>query len=149
MAHLKGSLRFKMPNLMVPKRMAENPAAIRGAIAHDAATWDTLPFFQPHDTSAPAAIPAPTRAPTTVWVVDTGNPDLVAIISHAALPNSVQPMMRINVAGLAVKCLISIMLFLIVPVLGRETNQYKTIELYRPDSNQGLGEEVRPVPKRK
>ncbi len=115
-AHLKGSLRLRMPNLMVPNMIAAKQPAISGAMAHDAAIWDTLPFFHPHCTLAPAAIPAPTRAPTTVWVVETGKPDLVAKMSQVALPNSVQAMVRIRVAGLALKCLISMTLLLIVPV---------------------------------
>src|SRR5689334_4331187 len=75
----------------MPKIRAEKPAAIKGAIPHDAATWETDPFSHDHFISAPAANPTPMRAPTTVCVVDTGIPLPVATINHVAEPTSAQP----------------------------------------------------------
>jgi hypothetical protein len=44
MAHLKGSLRSRTEYLRMPKMMAEKPAAMAGAIPHEAAIWETLPL---------------------------------------------------------------------------------------------------------
>jgi hypothetical protein len=46
-----------------------------------------------------AAIPAPASAPTTVWVVETGMPYIVAIVRNVALPTSAQPMTSMKVGG--------------------------------------------------
>jgi len=116
MAFLSGSARSRTPNLRVAKRMALIAAEIRGAIAQDAATWDTDPFFQLQETLALDAIPAPMRAPTIVWVVETGKPSLVAKRSHEAEPISAQVMTSMRTAGVLVKRFKSMMLFLIVPV---------------------------------
>lgn len=89
MACLKGSLRSRTEYLTVPKMMAEKAPAIRGAIAQEAATCDTEPDSHAHLTEAWLANPTPMRAPTTVWVVDTGIPRCVASMSQKALPTSV------------------------------------------------------------
>lgn len=51
-----------------------------------------------------------------VYVVDTGNPIVVAIISHNAEPNSAQAMARRSGAGFALNREISMMLLLMVSV---------------------------------
>ena len=96
--------------------MAEKAAEMSGAIPQDAATCETLPLVQSQVTLACEAIPAPTSAPTTVCVVDTGKPALVATSNQVALPTSVHPMTSMRTPGLGVKRSRSIMSFLMVPV---------------------------------
>lgn len=68
------------------KIMAPKPAALQGAIPHEAVIWDTLPFFHSQLTEISEAIPTPTRAPTIDCVVLTGKPKAVQMINHVAKP---------------------------------------------------------------
>jgi len=63
-----------------------------------------------------AAIPAPTKAPTIEWVVDTGKPNLVAMATQAPAPISLHTMTRIKTPGLWSKGLTEKMPLLMVPV---------------------------------
>ena len=85
----------------VANMMAANPAAMSGATAHDAAICETLPFFHSHVIDAWDAKPTPMRAPTTVCVVDTGKPTVLAIASHVALPTSAQPIASMRAPGVS------------------------------------------------
>lgn len=116
MAFWNGSLRSRTPNLSVENNKAAKAAARMGAIAQDAAIWETLPVAHPHLIGAEAAKPTPTNAPTTVCVVETGKPARVAMISHVALPASAQPIARMRTPGEGLKRSMVMMPFLMVPV---------------------------------
>jgi len=49
--------------------IADMAPAIRGAIAHEAATWETLPLSQAHLTGDLEAKPTPIRAPMIVSII--------------------------------------------------------------------------------
>jgi hypothetical protein len=88
---------------MSPIMTAENPAAIRGAIPQEAASWDILPSSQPQVIADCEAKPTPTTAPTIVWVVDTGMPRYVAVVSQKALPTSAHFIANMRTAGRTLK----------------------------------------------
>ena len=103
-AFFRGSFLSNTEYLIVPKITAAIAPAIKGAIPHEAATWETLPLSHDHLIVAWEANPTPTRAPTIVStffsqhsqyhdlnsrpqkskqyvrVVETGIPNLVATI---------------------------------------------------------------------
>jgi len=47
-AFFRGSFRSRTAYLMVPKMTADMAPDIKGAIPHEAATWDTLPDCHAH-----------------------------------------------------------------------------------------------------
>lgn len=85
-------------------------------MTQEAAIWEMEPFFQPQLRGDWAAIPAPARAPTTVWVVETGIPAMVAMVRKVAEPTSAQPMASMRVAGAGLKVSSEKMPLLMVPV---------------------------------
>jgi hypothetical protein len=62
------------------------------------------------------ANPTPIKAPTVVCVVETGSPNLVAIINQAALPISAQVIANINKPGSPLNRSIEMIPFLMVDV---------------------------------
>lgn len=65
---------------------APKPAAMAGAMPHEAAIWDTELSSQPHLTGMSNAMPTPTSAPTRDCVVETGKPRRVQMVSHVPEP---------------------------------------------------------------
>ena len=96
--------------------IAANAAAIRGAIPQEAATCETLPSVHSQVMEVCEANPTPIKAPTIVWVVETGKPRVVAVINQVPLPTSAQPMANMRAPGFPVNLSIPIMPFLIVSV---------------------------------
>jgi hypothetical protein len=71
-AHLNESSRSRTAYLILAKTRAAKHAAMPGATAQEAATWETLPPVHLQVTSACEANPTPMSAPTTVCVLYFG-----------------------------------------------------------------------------
>lgn len=90
-----------------------------GAMAHEAATCETLLESQAGLTDVREVKPTPVNALTTVCVVETGNPSLVAMISQVALPTSAQHMASMRTPGLPSKLSIEMILFFLMVLVTR------------------------------
>lgn len=64
---------------------------MHGAIAHEAAIWDTLWLLHSQWTEMSAAMATPIKAPTIDCVVLTGNPRRVQPANQVAEPGNGQP----------------------------------------------------------
>ena len=110
-----GFLDFITPYLVKRKRMAPKHALMQGAMAQAAKTCET----PPHDQSTPfaptVANPTPMMPPMMQWVVDTGRPNLVAMVRKVDEPIRAHNMPIIRTLGASSKALTEIMLFLMVP----------------------------------